>query len=171
MDVAVVVRDRGWRADCPEAVAIARRAARRALARAPEARDLGGPGEISLVLADDALLRSLNRDYRGRDEPTNVLSFEAAAARPTSREEPFLLGDVVLARQTIACESAAQGKSLDDHLAHLVVHGVLHLLGYDHQGQAEARGMEALEISVLADLGIADPYREIAPSRATIQAG
>jgi probable rRNA maturation factor len=139
-----------------------RRAARAALAGAEPAKgaakgDRVGDcaGELCLVLADDALQRRLNRDFRGRDKSTNVLSFEGA---------PATLGDVVLALETVAAEAESQGKSLADHVAHLVVHGVLHLMGYDHQTAAAARQMERLEIAILAGLGIADPYRR-APYR------
>src|SRR5262249_12330194 len=121
--------------------------------------------EISLVLADDALLHRLNREWRGADKPTNVLSFPAqdfAADAPRPLPDGSLpLGDVVLAFETVECEATAQGKRLADHASHLIVHGVLHLLGYDHVVEAEADRMEALERAVLTRLGIADPYREI----------
>lgn len=138
-----------WRRALPDVVRIVDRTARAALAAAP-----GGDGavEISIVLADDAAVHALNRRWRGRDAPTNVLSF-------ASDERP-LLGDVVLAYETVAREAADQDKSLSDHLAHLVVHGVLHLLGFDHEtGEDEAEEMEALERHILAGLNIADPYR------------
>ena len=144
-----------WRRRLPAAGVLLRRAARAALAAAEPARSAADSrGELCLVLVDDALQRRLNHDYRGRDKPTNVLSFEGA---------PAGLGDVVLALETIAGEAEAQGKSLADHAAHLVVHGVLHLMGYDHQTDGQARRMERLETEVLAGLGIADPYRA-APS-------
>jgi probable rRNA maturation factor len=130
-----------------------------AAARALAARD----AEISLVLADDATLRRYNRDYRGTDKPTNVLAFAAAeAARgpgaPEEAEGPLLLGDVLLARETLVREAGKQGKRPADHLCHLVVHGVLHLLGHDHQSQDEAQIMERLEVAALGRLGVADPY-------------
>ena len=115
------------------------------------------------MLGDDALLRRLNRQWRHKDKPTNVLSFPArdatsrAAAPPAGA--PLPLGDVILAFGTVAGEAAAQGKTLADHLAHLVVHGVLHLLGFDHAEGAAAARMEALETTVLAGMGVADPYR------------
>ena len=129
-----------------------RRAARAALSAAKHRPH----GELCLVLADDALQRKLNHDFRGRDKPTNVLSFEGA---------PVSLGDVVLALETIAGEAETQGKSLADHVAHLVVHGVLHLMGVDHQTGGQARRMERLETEILAGLGIADPYRPTASGR------
>lgn len=144
---------------------MARRAARAALAGAAarDGRRIGRGAELALVLADDALLHHLNRQYRGVDKPTNVLSFpggvEAASALAgDGAGAPVILGDVVLAVETVAAEATAQGKAMGDHFSHLVVHGVLHLLGYDHMTAAEAAEMESLEVSVLAGLGIADPY-------------
>lgn len=119
-----------------------------------------GPWEISMVLADDATVQGLNRDWRGKDKPTNVLSFAALDddEAPLPEGAPLLLGDIVLAFETCAREAEEQGKTLADHFAHLVVHGVLHLLGYDHEQDDEAEAMEALEVAVLARLGVADPY-------------
>ena len=143
--VAVAELSRQWKRSLPGAGRLARRAAKAALAAVHE-----GPAEISLALADDAAVRVLNRDYRGKDKPTNVLSFE-------SGERPFL-GDVVLALETVLAEAEDQGKPAADHFTHLVVHGVLHLLGHDHETRAEARRMESLEVAVLAGLGVPDPY-------------
>lgn len=116
--------------------------------------------EISLVLADDAMVQSLNRQYRGQDKTTNVLSFAALDGEEDAPlpDGPLLLGDVVVAFETTAREAAAEGKTLADHLSHLLVHGVLHLLGYDHEVDDEAEEMESQERVVLAGLGIADPY-------------
>lgn len=109
-------------------------------------------GEVSVLLTDDAEVKTLNADFRAKDRPTNVLSFPAPDfAAPH-------LGDVALALETCAREAKDQGKTLGDHLSHLVAHGVLHLLGWDHEIEAEAEAMEALEREVLAGLGIADPY-------------
>ncbi len=144
-----------WRRALPELERVCDRAARAALAGGGAPR---GPAELAIVLADDALLRGLNRAWRGRDAPTNVLSFAAGADTPPPGA-PLLLGDVVLAFETVAAEAQAQGKTLADHLAHLVIHGVLHLLGFDHEIAAEAERMEALETRVLAGLGVDDPYR------------
>jgi probable rRNA maturation factor len=117
--------------------------------------------ELSLVLADDAMVQELNRQYRGQDKPTNVLSFAALDDEdaPEPEDGPLLLGDVIIAYETTAAEAEAEGKSLSDHLSHLVVHGVLHLLGFDHLEEDEAEEMEGLESSILGMLGIADPYR------------
>lgn len=137
-----------WRRDLPDVTDRVERAARAAFIAA---EDEGDAAEISIVLADDAAVHELNRRWRGRDAPTNVLSF-ASGERP-------LLGDVMLAYETVAREAAEQGKTLADHLAHLVTHGVLHLLGFDHEAPDEAEAMEALERRVLAGIGVADPYR------------
>ncbi len=124
-----------------------------------------GAAEVSIVLADAERSRILNRDYRGMDKPTNVLAFavldapaEMAALARNQDAMPVPLGDVILAYEPCSEESAAQGKTFVDHLCHLVVHGMLHLLGYDHETQADAEKMERLEISVLAALDVPNPY-------------
>ncbi len=115
--------------------------------------------ELSLRLVDDAEMSALNRDYRGRDYPTNVLSFPADLPESIQAELSHrLLGDVVICTAVLQREANEQGKSLHDHAAHLVVHGCLHLLGLDHQDELQAQCMEAREIALLARLGIADPY-------------
>lgn len=130
---------------------------------------VAGPSEeaeLCIVLADDAFVRKLNKAYRGKDKPTNVLSFPVSAMPVAAGGEPMwgadgrmmLLGDVVLAVETIAHEAEDQGKDFAHHLSHLVVHGVLHLLGHDHEVNVEAEEMEALERDILEDLDIADPY-------------
>jgi len=116
-----------------------------------------GAAELSIVLTDDAEQRTLNREWRGIDKSTNVLSFPQI--------EPFgpvigLLGDIILARETLAREANEQGIAFEDHFTHLVVHGFLHLLGYDHIEDDDARVMEGLETQILASLGVADPYAE-----------
>jgi len=127
------------------------------------AAESGAPGEgsdVSLCLADDAALRALNLSWRGIDKPTNVLSFPAAPGPPG--EETPTLGDIALAYETLAREAEDLGVSLADHYRHLLVHGFLHLVGYDHETDAEAERMEALETRILARLGVADPYaREV----------
>jgi probable rRNA maturation factor len=118
------------------------------------------PYQATLVLTDDAEMRTLNRTWRGKDASTNVLSFPAGEPRGETPGEPCPLGDVVLAAETVLTEADAQGVEAADHVAHLVVHGMLHLLGFDHEREADTLRMEALETKVLAGLGIADPYAE-----------
>lgn len=117
-----------------------------------------GPSELSLLFTDDAHIRTLNAVWRGKDRPTNVLSFPAFE---TSVGDPLppMLGDIVLAFETVEAEAAAEGKPFEHHLTHLVVHGLLHLLGHDHEEEGQAEAMEALERRVLAALAIPDPYR------------
>lgn len=152
---------------CWRTVARARLVARRAARAALAAAATGGRVEVTVRLADDEELRTLNRTWRGKDRPTNVLSFPAGddAGQAAAQARALLLGDVVIAAETLLAEADAAGKTAGDHLAHLVVHGVLHLLGHDHEHEAEAIRMEALERAVLARLGIADPYGDDPPVR------
>lgn len=155
VDVSVSLESGDW----PEnAEWLAERAALAALAAVYDEND--GPAELSVVLADDALVHRLNREYRGKDKPTNVLSFALTEAEEPEPEEgmPVMLGDVILASETVHREAAEQTKTPADHMTHLVVHGVLHLLGYDHETDDEAEEMEDLETRILATLDIADPY-------------
>lgn len=146
-----------WRA-LPDAEATVRAAIAAAAALAPAS------GEMSVVLADDAAVRRLNRAWRGIDKPTNVLSFPATP--PKGAGLPVLLGDVIVAYETLTREAADENRPVLHHLAHLVVHGYLHLLGYDHRTDSEADAMEGLERQILARLRIADPYRANEPGNA-----
>lgn len=151
----------GWNEACPAAETLVRSAAELALARGAAALGLAwqDPVELGITLTDAVDQHHLNRDYRGVDEPTNVLAFPAW--RPGTflpPGAPVLLGDVVLALETIVQEASEQNKPLADHLRHLAVHGVLHLLGYDHLAPREAVTMASLERSILAELGVPDPY-------------
>lgn len=114
--------------------------------------------ELSLLFTDDATIAGLNRDWRGKPKPTNVLSFQAVAIDETAAEMAVPLGDIVFGFETVAKEAAEAGLTLADHITHLLVHGLLHLLGYDHEEDAAATAMEQLEAAILARLGIADPY-------------
>ena len=130
-----------------------------ALAVAP-LKPLDG-AELNILLTDDARIRRVHRDWRGFDKATNVLSFPAVP--PARIAMSPALGDIVLAHETLAREAEAEGKSLEEHFSHLVIHGLLHLLGEDHETEAEADRMEALEIEALARLGIRDPYADSEP--------
>lgn len=122
--------------------------------------ELSGPIEISVVFTDDAAVRVLNRAHRGRDRPTNVLSFPLEAPGAGGGETPAMVGDIILAAETIAREAADQDKSVESHVCHLLIHGMLHLIGYDHERDHEAEEMERREVAALRRLGIADPYRD-----------
>lgn len=117
----------------------------------------GDRSELSILFTDDAHIRALNAEWRGKDKATNVLSFPAFPVAPGDALPP-MLGDIVLAAETVRAESVLESKSFDHHLTHLVVHGLLHLLGYDHETDDDAEEMEALERRILARLAIADPY-------------
>jgi len=147
-EIDIRIEAPGWAA-LPDAEAIVRRAVEAVLADyEPDER-----GALAVLLTGDAEIRRLNRDFRHKDKPTNVLSFPAAALPGEA-----LLGDIALAYETCAREAGEDGKLVADHLAHLVVHGALHLLGFDHETPDDAEEMEAEEVAILARLGIADPY-------------
>ncbi|MGD9386671.1 MAG: rRNA maturation RNase YbeY [Gammaproteobacteria bacterium] len=153
MSVRIDVQVAGPRSGLP-GVAKLRHWARSALAgRRAEA-------ELSIRIVDAAESQALNRRFRGKDTPTNVLAFPAEL--PPELGLP-LLGDVVICREVVAAEAEAQGKPADAHWAHMVIHGTLHLLGFDHQEPAEAADMEAVETELLAELGWPDPYQEKDP--------
>jgi probable rRNA maturation factor len=135
---------------------------RRAIAEAAGMQSTIG-AELAIVLTHDSAIRQLNRWWRGIDAPTNVLSFPAAA-RPAA-DEPAHLGDIVLAYETVAREARADGKPFAHHVAHLAVHGYLHLIGFDHDRDANAEAMEQAERTILHRLAIPDPYRQNAAKR------
>jgi len=143
---------------------LVRRAAEAAIAESayPELTELEHSVEISVTLTGDEQVRALNAHWRGKDKPTNVLSFPMVDERDLSRanivESELLLGDIVLARGVCEAEAAEKGISVEDHARHLLIHGTLHLLGYDHHDDREALDMEAREVRALARLGIANPY-------------
>jgi probable rRNA maturation factor len=145
----VVVEDASWGEEARLAALVERVAA-----AALEAAGARRGAELSVLFTNDERMRTLNRDFRGKDAATNVLSFPAAGpAGP-------LLGDIALARETVEAEAAADGKALEAHVAHLLAHGVLHLLGHDHVRDDEAERMEALESALLVRLGYPDPHRD-----------
>jgi probable rRNA maturation factor len=143
---------------------LARKAAEAAIAESayPELADRDRPVEISVTLTGDEQVRELNSHWRGKDKPTNVLSFPMAdeldLTRASVAERELLLGDIILAHGVCEAEATEKGVRFEDHAAHLLVHGTLHLLGYDHHDEAEATDMESREIRALERLGIANPY-------------
>ena len=137
---------------------MAERAAKSAFKRSGAAH--GHAAEVSVVFNNDEGVGRLNGDYRGKPKATNVLSFPAGGPVAPEAGQVRLLGDVVLAFETINREAQAQGKTFENHFCHLIVHGVLHLLGYDHESDSCARKMEALEISALALIGVPNPYED-----------
>jgi probable rRNA maturation factor len=154
MDIDIAVEAGSW----PEENALRALAAQAAGAVFAElAQAASDDTELSLLFTDDAHIRVLNRDWRGKDKPTNVLSFPAMPVTPGGAVPP-MLGDIALAFETVAAEAALEGKSFDHHLVHLIVHGLLHLLGHDHEDDVQAEAMEALERAALARLAIPDPY-------------
>ncbi len=200
--IDVMLEAAAWRAAVRGVEALCRRAAETAARAALPVTPLAGaavlqtPGlALCVVLEDDAAVAALNKAYRGQDRPTNVLAFAALEtadgtvvlpgtdqgdtandAADLDDDEPAHLGDVIVAFETARDEAARDDRSLADHLTHLVVHGVLHLLGHDHRDDAQAAVMEALEIRILANLGVANPYTDIEahvapPSRATLTPG
>jgi probable rRNA maturation factor len=152
--IEIIVASPLWKAERGLRLLL-RRAVREAAAAAAT-----NSGELAIVLTDDSAIRVLNRDWRGHDRPTNVLSFPAHAAATTRAPAGAdrLLGDIVIAYETMAREARAQHRPFAHHLAHLAVHGFLHLVGHDHAADAEAQAMEALEVAVLARLKVPNPY-------------
>ncbi len=163
LSVEVTVSAEEWRSALSDAERIATAAAEEALRETRHAVSLPAADMIMLgiTLTDDAEQRQLNHTWRGKDASTNVLAFPALdSAAPLPVEAPVLLGDVVLAYETVAREASEQQKPFAHHFRHLVVHGVLHLLGFDHETDTEAAIMESQEIAILAHLGVPNPYRE-----------
>ena len=163
--VALTIGAPAWRRYLADPEGVCRRAFAATLERVPTPPWLAR-AEIGVLLADDAAVRRLNAKHRGQDRPTNVLSFptfeqileDAADHLPPG---PVLLGDVVLALETVRAEAAAESKPFVGHVSHLLVHGCLHLLGYDHETAEDAARMERLERAILGQLGIPDPYAHV----------
>lgn len=148
--IEVEIEAEAWSAALPDAETLVRQAGQAAVGD-------GSGGGVAILLTDDAAVRDLNVRFRGADAPTNVLAFPAAP-NPEDAPHHMHLGDVALAFGVCEREAVDQGKPLADHLRHLVIHGVLHLLGYDHQDDAQATAMESRERELLAGLGVPDPY-------------
>src|SRR5271156_6337439 len=162
----VLVRSDGLRAQPPAQAVIHRAIAAAAETVHAESVEAGfGEAELAVMLTDDAGIRTLNSNWRGIDKPTNVLSFPALP--PTGAggpdDAPRMLGDIAIAYETTRREADDEQKPFDHHLSHLAVHGFLHLIGYDHENDADAEAMEALEQEILAQLGIPDPYQDRDP--------
>jgi probable rRNA maturation factor len=153
--VALEIEDARWSEALPDAATLFNRAVALALEDLPDGR----PIEVGIRLVDDGAIQGLNRAWRGRDTPTNVLSFPMGDPAPVDDPAfPWLLGDIVMSFDTVSAESARDGKVLADHAAHLAIHAALHLIGHDHADDDTAEAMEAAEVRLLARLGIADPY-------------
>lgn len=144
--IETLIEAAGW-AQVDDASALAARAYAATVGAAPAAA-----GGVALLLTDDEKMRALNNDFRNKDRPTNVLSF------PSGAPAPGFIGDIALGLETCLREAAETGTGLADHATHLIVHGLLHLIGYDHQTDEDAEEMEAMEIDILAGLGIENPY-------------
>jgi probable rRNA maturation factor len=153
LSLTILTESEAWQTLARREQAIERVAA--ALAHHPRTQ-AARSAEATIVLADDGLVRQLNRTYRGKDTPTNVLSFPFQA--PAGSQSPRLLGDVVLAAETLRREADERRIPPVHHLQHLVLHGLLHLIGFDHETDAEAEDMERLETEILAGIGVADPH-------------
>ena len=160
--IEVTIEAAAWREIVTDVEAFCRKVAAVPLDQLP--KEMRRRAELSIVLADDRMVQELNARYRGMNRPTNVLSFPVMTGPAMASEEtlagdgPLLLGDVVIALETTLAEARQEDLPVADHLAHLVVHGVLHLLGHDHEHDDDAASMERLETDLLGRLGIADPY-------------
>ena len=153
IEIDVAVEAGAW-ADESALQALAEQAVKAVVARLGLA---DAASELSIVFTDDSSIQTLNAEWRDKDKPTNVLSFPAFEIKPGDTPGP-MLGDIVIAHETVKSEAELEGKSFDDHLRHLIVHGFLHLLGYDHEKDTDAEEMEAVERVILADMGVSDPY-------------
>ncbi|MCQ0988587.1 rRNA maturation RNase YbeY [Jiella marina] len=161
LTIALAIETEAWETaglgDLEATILHVLRAAARALALPADLTS-----EVAVTLADDATVRKANREWRGKDKPTNILSFPMMDLAPGDAPGP-LAGDLLLAFETVKAEAEAENKRLHDHFSHLLVHGFLHLLGYDHEDDQDAEEMESCEIAILDGLGIANPYEETAP--------
>lgn len=164
LELDILIEEEAWEEAVPDAGAVCRGAAQAAWSAASPANASSQPDPTTacLLLTSDERMRALNRQFRGHDKATDVLSFPAVEAdvlaAAGAEGPPAELGDIVIALQTALADAMRDGKRPGDHLSHLVVHGMLHLLGYDHENDGDAVEMEALEVRILANLAIADPY-------------
>lgn len=166
LEIELSVEDRRFADAIPELPAFVRQVLETALAEADARAHI--PPEVGVRLVDDPTIRALNARFRGHDRPTDVLSFPtlepAAVAAALAADHPVPLGDIVVSYDTVARDAAGLGRPFADHLAHILVHGLLHLLGHDHEEDEEAARMESLERRILARLGLSDPYADEVPS-------
>jgi probable rRNA maturation factor len=154
--LALDIEDGRWMEALPNAAELIAQAVSLALA---DTQSGGRTIEVGVRLVDDGTIQGLNRDWRGRDKPTNVLSFPLGDPGPvTDPDFPWLIGDIVMSYDTVTAEAIRDTKPLEHHVVHLAIHATLHLIGHDHEDEAEAEAMEAAEIALLATLGIPDPY-------------
>ncbi|HEX4504553.1 MAG TPA: rRNA maturation RNase YbeY [Alphaproteobacteria bacterium] len=159
--LALEIEDTRWTGALPDVAELLEKAIALALA---DVDDRSRTIEVGVRLVDDGTIQGLNRDWRGRDKPTNVLSFPMGDPAPVGNpamgdpDFPWLIGDIVMSFDTMKAEAERDGKPLEHHLVHLAVHAALHLIGHDHEDEAEAEAMEAAEVELLANLGIPDPY-------------
>lgn len=159
LDIQISVEDENWSSE-DELFSFANRVLEQAVKFLKEEEEQPFPPhpiELSLVFTNDAEIRGINAEWRDKDKATNVLSFPAYPIQPGDKPGP-MLGDIVIARETVSREAVDLEKSFEDHLTHLLVHGFLHLFGYDHMDEEEAEEMEGLETRILAHLGLSDPY-------------
>jgi probable rRNA maturation factor len=154
--LALEIEDPRWPQALPKIAELLEKAIALALS---DVDDRSRTIEVGVRLVDDGTIQGLNRDWRGRDKPTNVLSFPLGDPAPVDEPDfPWLIGDIVMSFDTMKAEAARDGKPLEHHVVHLALHAALHLIGHDHEDEAEAEAMEAAEIKLLAGLGIPDPY-------------
>ncbi|MCB1784017.1 MAG: rRNA maturation RNase YbeY [Alphaproteobacteria bacterium] len=162
IDIGISIEDEEWENKIPDLDDFLNETLETAIMRGLSEKRITAPEtiEISIVLADNNFVQDLNKRYRNKDKPTNVLSFPQTEEEEIEMNAPFLsLGDIIIARETIESESIEQDKSFTDHFRHMLVHGCLHLLHYDHETDEEANVMETLEISILQNFGIKNPYQ------------
>jgi probable rRNA maturation factor len=154
LSVNIDIEQASWSAAIPDLEQITRETAQSAWNRVCTK----GNDEVSILFSNDDTLRDLNRRFRGKDKPTNVLSFPCANAPAMPPMMPRNLGDIAISFETVSAEAARDDKPLQDHIRHMIVHGLLHLLGHDHETDREAEAMESLERDILLVFGVSDPY-------------
>jgi probable rRNA maturation factor len=158
LHIDVTVDCSQWNEVLPGAATLARKACNAVFNKVRTASS-DQTAEVSILLSNDVLVRRLNSEYRNLDEPTNVLSFATAINETPLTSLPLLLGDIIVAYETLVNEASSEDKKISDHLCHLIVHGMLHLLGFDHQALVDADIMENIEINILQKLNVENPYQ------------